>query len=123
MAVGAQVDASTVEGGYWLASYATDGDANTRWASEFSDDQWIRVDLGSTRTITNVVLSWEAAYGKGYQVQVSDNGSDWTTVFTEANGNGGIDDLAVNAAGRYVRMLGTERGTGYGYSLWSFEVY
>ena len=123
MAAGAQVDASSAEGGYWLASYATDGDANTRWASEFSDDQWIRVDVGATRTITNVVLSWEAAYGKGYQIQVSDNGSDWTTVFTEANGDGGIDDLAVSATGRYVRMLGVERGTGYGYSLWSFEVY
>src|SRR5262249_55601459 len=38
-------------------------------------------------------------------------------------GNGGVDDLALNTNGRYVRMYGTKRGTAYGYSLFEFEVY
>ena len=115
--------ASSDEGGVWAASYAVDGNATTRWSSQFSDNQWIYVDLGSSRSISGVVLSWEAAYGKSYQIQVSDNANQWTTVATETNSDGGIDDIPVSATGRYVRMLGTQRATGYGYSLWGFEVY
>jgi hypothetical protein len=40
------------------------------------------------------------------------------------NGDGGVDDLAgLSGTGRYVRILGTRRGTPWGYSLWEFEVY
>ena len=31
--------------------------------------------------------------------------------------------LDVSGAGRYVRLYGTQRGTGWGYSPWEFEVY
>ncbi len=39
------------------------------------------------------------------------------------DGNGGVDTLDVTGTGRYVRVNGTERGTGYGYSLYEFGVY
>lgn len=39
------------------------------------------------------------------------------------DGNGGVDDFDVSGTGRYVRVNGTARGTGYGYSLYSFGVY
>jgi beta-glucosidase len=29
----------------------------------------------------------------------------------------------VSGSGRYVRMYGTARATGYGYSIWEFQVY
>ena len=38
-------------------------------------------------------------------------------------GAGGTQTLNVTGTGRYVRMYGTARGTGYGYSLWEFKVY
>ena len=123
LALSKPVVASSTEGGVWAASYVVDGNAGTRWSSEFSDNQWIYVDLGSSRSIMGVVLNWEGAFGRGYEIQVSDDASQWTTVHTEVNGDGGIDDIPVSASGRYVRMLGTQRGTGYGYSLWEFEVY
>src|SRR3954453_5619745 len=50
---------------------AVDGNTGTRWSSGFSDAQWIQVDLGSIQTIGRVVLNWEAAYGKGYQIQTA----------------------------------------------------
>ncbi|NTW42529.1 MAG: hypothetical protein HGA44_22090, partial [Cellulomonadaceae bacterium] len=37
-------------------------------------------------------------------------------------GTGGTQTLAVSGSGRYVRMLGTARATGYGYSLWEMQV-
>jgi len=107
------------------AAHASDGDTGTRWSSEYSDNQWIYVDLGSVQTFRRIVLRWEAAYGSSYQLQVSDNASDWSDAYSTTSGDGGVDDLTLGSAasGRYVRMLGIARGTQYGYSLWEFEVY
>jgi hypothetical protein len=114
--------ASSAEGGF-IAASAVDNNTTTRWGSNFTDAEWIYMDLGSSANISRVVLNWEAAYGRGYQIQVSDNASSWTTIYTTTSGDGGIDDLAVSGSGRYVRMNGTARATGYGYSLWEFQVY
>src|SRR3974390_3325118 len=54
--------ASSVESNSYLASYAFDGSLSTRWSSQFSDPQWIYVDLGSTYNINEVILTWEKAY-------------------------------------------------------------
>jgi F5/8 type C domain/Beta-propeller repeat len=108
----------------YLAANAVDGDLSTRWSSEFSDDQWIYVDLTDVYDISEVILRWETAFGADYQVQVSDDASNWTTIGSVTNGDGGVDDLTgLSRAGRYVRVLGTRRGTPWGYSLWSLEVY
>ncbi len=123
LARGKAVTASTVEAAGYEASRVVDGNTSTRWSSAFPDPQWIRVDLGATRAISHVRLSWEAAYGKAYQVQTSNDGTTWSTVYSTTTGDGGVDDLGVSASGRYVRVYGTARGTGYGYSLWELEVY
>jgi glucose/arabinose dehydrogenase len=115
---------SSNESGSLNGPKAVDGNASTRWASaEGSDPQWIRIDLGATAKISQVVLKWEAAYGKAYKIQTSADGTAWSDVFSTTTGNGGTDDLAVNGTGRYVRLHGTARGTSYGYSLFEFEVY
>ncbi|MFD6889661.1 discoidin domain-containing protein [Streptomyces sp. NPDC059957] len=119
---GRSVTVSGSEPGYSPAS-AVDGNAGTRWSSAFSDPQWIQVDLGSAATISRVSLNWEAAYAKAFQIQVSDDAANWTTLYGTAAGAGGTQNLAVTGTGRYVRMYGTQRATGYGYSLWEFQVY
>jgi hypothetical protein len=69
-------------------------------------------------------LNWEAAYGTADQIQVSDDASAWTDVYSTSSGNGGIDTIDLGGVvTRYVRMYGTGRGTLYGYSLWEFGVY
>src|ERR1019366_1435177 len=116
--------ASSVENSSYLPSYAFDGSLNTRWSSQFSDPQWIYVDLGSTYNVNEVKLTWEVAYGKAYQIQVSNDATNWTSIYSTTTGTGGVNDLAgLSGTGRYVRMYGTQRGTQWGYSLWEFEVY
>ncbi len=108
------------------ASAAFDGNAGTRWSSAFSDPQWLQVDLGSAKTVCQVVLQWESAYGKAYQLQTAtDPGGPWTTIYSTTTSAGGNQTITVSTAnsGRYVRMYGTARGTGYGYSLWEMQVY
>jgi uncharacterized delta-60 repeat protein len=124
LALGRPATASTSYPGL-PASNATDGNTSSRWSSQFSDNEWIYVDLGSTYTINRIVLRWESAYGRGYKIQVSGNASAWSDVYSTTTGDGGVDDITLSspASGRYVRMLGTQRATMYGYSLWEFEVY
>ncbi len=120
---GKPVTASSQEGDWLSASNAVDGLSGTRWGSNFAEGQWIYIDLGSSATISSVRLNWETAYGKAYQIQVSNNASSWTTIYSTANSDGGIDDITLSGTGRYVRMNGVTRATGYGYSLWEMQVY
>ncbi|XVV10683.1 DUF1996 domain-containing protein [Actinoplanes sp. CA-131856] len=115
--------ASSTENGGAPAAAAVDGNPATRWGSAWSDPQWLRVDLGSTATVTTVKLTWEAAYAKAFQLQTSADGAAWTTIYSTTNATGGTQTLSVTGQGRYVRVYGTQRGTGYGYSLYEFQVY
>jgi Glycosyl hydrolase catalytic core/F5/8 type C domain/Carbohydrate binding module (family 6) len=109
---------------YCPASYAVDGSLSTRWASAWSDPQWIYVDLGATYNINEVDLYWEAAYATSFQIQVSSNAVNWTPIYSTTTGTGGNQFLTgLSGQGRYVRMYGTARGTSYGYSLWEFQIF
>jgi beta-glucanase (GH16 family) len=120
---GHPASASSVENASFPPANAVDGNTGTRWSSAFSDPQWISVDLGATHSVSRVVLNWEAAYARAFQLQTSADGSSWTTVYSTTTGAGGVQDLSVSGSGRYVRMYGTQRATPYGYSLWEFQVY
>jgi F5/8 type C domain len=120
---GKPATASSTENTGTPASAAVDGNTGTRWSSQFSDPQWIQVDLGSSADLNQVVLQWETAYAKAYQIQVSANATSWTTVYSTTTSTGGTQTLNVTGTGRYVRVYGTVRATGWGYSLWEFQVY
>jgi hypothetical protein len=120
---GHPVGASSVQGAPWPAADAVDGNFGTRWSSQFSDPQWLEVDLGATHTVTKVVLYWERAYATAFQIQVSDNSVTWTDIYSTTTGTGGVQTLTVSGSGRYIRMYGTARATQYGYSLWEFQVF
>ncbi|MFG1874697.1 PQQ-dependent sugar dehydrogenase [Sphaerisporangium sp. NPDC049003] len=121
---GRPVTASSVENAGTAAANVNDGNAGTRWSSAFSDPQWISIDLGANRSVNRVKLTWEAAYGKAYRIETSTNGTTWTPAYTTTTSDGGTDDLTFTATtARYVRLYGTQRATGYGYSLWEMEVY
>lgn len=97
---------------------AVDGDDASRWASDWSDDQWWQVDLGSTNRVSKVTLDWEQAYGKSYRIELSTDGANWQTVWSTTSGDGGLDTAKFTGTpARYVRVHGLDRGTDWGYSL------
>ncbi|BCM92516.1 exo-beta-D-glucosaminidase [Abditibacteriota bacterium] len=124
LAYKAPVVASSDEGDGKTAEAAVDGGSGSRWSSKYEDDQWIYVDLGATKTINEVNLLWESAYGKSYKIQVSDDKNNWRDVYATDDGDGGTDKITIPpTSARYVRMLGLKRGSPWGYSLYEFEVY
>ncbi|MCJ0874529.1 discoidin domain-containing protein [Streptomyces sp. AP-93] len=120
---GKAATASSIEGAGTPASAAVDGNNGTRWSSQFADPQWIQVDLGAAAQLSQVVLRWETAAAKAYRVELSTDGANWSTAYSTANATGGVQTHDITGNARYVRVYGTQRTTGYGYSLWEFQVY
>lgn len=114
---------STESGNGNVAENAVDGNISTRWSSEYSDPQYIYVDLEDEYEIERVYIEWEAAYAGQYKIQVSNDASNWTDVLTEYNGDGDIDDIQLDTKGRYVRINCMQRKTQYGNSIFEFGVY
>jgi hexosaminidase len=84
----------------------------------------LRLDLSQPVNIGRVTLRWEAAYGKSFQIQVSSDDANWTTVYTTTTGAGGVNDITFPQTNkRFVRVLCQQRGTLYAYSLYEFEAY
>jgi hyaluronoglucosaminidase len=124
VAEGKTATASSSEVSWLTPNLAVDGNNNTRWASLYTDNQWISVDLGQVYSIEKVKLYWESAYGKQYKIQVSNDGSQWKDVYTELNSNGGTDVIQFPAVeARYVKMQGIKRSSSWGYSLYEISVF
>lgn len=115
--------ASSAESSTRTAAQAVDGNSATRWASvPGQDPQWIYVDLGKNYNVQKIVLKWEKAYARSYQVQISYDGWNWYTVYRTNSGYGGTITLSGSATARYIRVYCT-RGASYGYSLQELEAY
>lgn len=108
----------------YTASNITDGDYDTRWASTSTDPSWVYVDLGSTKSITSMIIRWEAAYATQYKIQVSDDATTWTDIYTQYSGTGGTENISLTGSGRYVRIYGMQRyNSSWGYSIYDIGVY
>ncbi|MFI6448255.1 discoidin domain-containing protein [Kitasatospora sp. NPDC050543] len=121
LAAGSSASASSAEWNPFISyapGRAVDGSTGTRWASDWSDDQWLRIDLGTTALVGRVTLDWERAYGKAYRIEVSTDGANWQSVWSTTTGDGGLDTARFTGVpARYVRVHGLQRGTRWGYSL------
>lgn len=124
--------ASSVEasGTAYQASNAIDGSCTSRWSSASSDPQWLKVDLGSSRPLSRVIIHWEAAASSAYELQASPDGTTWTKIATKANatitgsGSTRVDTIAgLTASARYLRLYSTARTTSYGNSIFELEVF
>jgi len=95
---------------------AVDGSTTTHWRSgtlSSGTNAWLRVDLGTTYSIDNVMINWPGSFfAKKYTVQISLTGAggSWTTVYTDNTGNGGVDNItfAPQSGTRYVRVFMTQ---------------
>jgi hypothetical protein len=127
IAVAKPATASSIESSGYPAANAFDGDMTSRWSSQFTDNQWIYVDLGQRYDLCKVIIYWEAALGKDFNIQVSDDAQTWTTVDAVTNNTSQTSNLSLTGSGRYVRMQGVHRtavnGTLYGYSIYEMQVY
>jgi hypothetical protein len=126
LALNHPVTASSInmQDGDRAAANAVDGELGTRWSSKQEDNQWIYVDLGAPKKISEVKLDWETATAKDYDIEVSDDAQSWAVVKSVRDNSttGWLDYPHLDTQGRYVRINCKTRATGYGFSLWEFQV-
>lgn len=123
--LGASATASTED---LAASYAIDNNAGTRWASSSNDDEYLIVDLGKVRSVEELQLSWETASSKDFNIEVSTDGTSYTTVAEITNAQEGAnryDTIVLGSAvdARYVKVHGLSRTTQYGHSIYEIGIY
>ena len=129
-----EVSKESAKNDYNKLDFLTDGNLETKYQSPlvknnpdnaYEDYQTWSMDLGREYEIDKVVLYWEAAAAKEYDIYVSDDKKDWTMVATEKAGEKGrfkYDFTPVDA--RYVKIELKERASeGYGYCMYEWQVF
>ena len=75
-----------------IAGNAVDGDSTTFWDAGSASRRWITVNLGGVREIGGLVVHWlPDAHAPDYDVQTSDDGAAWRTVYSVRVGDGDRD--------------------------------
>jgi hyaluronoglucosaminidase len=105
--------------------FVNDGDSSTRWASGYSDDEWVQVKLAGPTAVRAITVSWESACANAYSLQTSTDGSTWQTLRTVTDSTCGLDvfTFAESDPVRYVRVQGIDRKSTWGYSVYELGVY
>jgi hypothetical protein len=122
--------ASSVESNHFVAAWAVDTDPNSRWASDgpgadgASEEQWLEIDLGGVRFIDSIIIEWERAHSKAYEVKVSDLGVTWVPVFTDPSARGGSVELTMlDVRARFVRIASSRGDPNYGISIYEVKLF
>ncbi len=110
-------------------AWLNDQNEATRWISATQDNVWIKTDLGKTYNLSKVSVLWAGDTTKNYDLQISSDNINWTTIFSGTTNNTTpqlIDTTSFikSAQGRYFRILAKDRwNIAYGNSMWELGIY
>ncbi|GAA0578952.1 DUF4091 domain-containing protein [Kribbella sandramycini] len=82
------------------AAAAIDGDDSTSWQPATPGGQWLQLNFDRQIQLDGLRLNWAGAPAANYTVQVSYNGSRWTTAYS----GGGGAFAGINGKARSVRI-------------------
>lgn len=124
VALGKKAFASSEKGRDYVAINAVDANYRTMWVSQTSyQPEWFYIDLGKVYPVKALRIFWSSDFAVRYGIYISKDAYEWTNVYEEYNGNGGLDELkAAQAVGiRYIGIYCLKGESGaYGFS--EFEV-
>jgi len=99
-----------------------DGSLLSRWSSAYTDNQWISLDFGKPKTLSKIVIFWEAAYAVDYDILVSEDNQKWQTVASLKEQKGDTPEIEfAPIKARFVKLICLKRSNPqWGISLWEF---
>ncbi|GAB3433442.1 beta-N-acetylglucosaminidase domain-containing protein [Phycicoccus ginsengisoli] len=105
--------------------FVNDDDQGTRWASGYSDSEWVQVKLAEPTVVRAVTVSWESACANAYRIETSTDGTTWRTLKSVDDSTCALDVFTFGAGDpvQYVRVQGVQRKTTWGYSIYELGVY
>ena len=112
-----------------LPSDALDGNTTALWSSGQSqtNGQWFLVDMGSLHSFTKITLDTgsnnNGDYPRGYQVFVSNDGSNWGNAIVSGNGTEQLVTISFAAqSARFIKVVLTASASNW-WSIYQFNVY
>lgn len=107
------------------AASAIDGNEGSRWESASTDDETWTLDMGQKRIFNTIRILWEGAYCKEFNLTYSNDGENWSPLYTETNLTSAgwqTIELGSNVTAQYIKYHGTLRATQWGQSFYEFQV-
>lgn len=103
--------------------FITDGKTTTNWWS-YNTTAWVVIEFEKPQVFNKVILNWSDKYARKYNLEISNDGENWTSVANILNGKSGINTHTFNtAAAKYLRINCLTRSSTNGYLLNEVEVY
>ena len=108
------------------------GGNSDKWCSGAGASGFLQVDLGVTRSLTSFTVRHAGAGGEGlngntrdFDIQVSANGTTFTTVAQVRGNSANVSTHPVTASGRYIRLqiITAEQNGGGTARIYEFEAY
>jgi len=102
------------------------GGEGGRWESAQTDTEWWMVDYQRPIEFNSIKINWEGAYSKAFTLEGSNDGENFTVLYTETNQTSAgvhVYDMAQTETYRYVKINITERATQWGNSFYTFDAY
>jgi fibronectin type 3 domain-containing protein len=107
---------------------AIDGNITTRWATGGPQvaGQWFQVNMGAQRTFSKITLDQGTStndYPRGYQVNVSSDGTNWGDPVATGGGSSPVTIITFpDRTARYIRITQTGSASNY-WSIHELNVY
>jgi hypothetical protein len=94
------------------------------WHSAGHQSEWLSIDFNYLREIGGIVIDWERDnYATSYDVQLSDDGKEWTAAYGVTSGNGGRDYIYLpDKDARIVRLSLRTCKSGDSYGIARLEI-
>nr|AYM53365.1 coagulation factor 5/8 type domain protein [Cystobacter ferrugineus]AYM53372.1 coagulation factor 5/8 type domain protein [Cystobacter velatus] len=110
------------------ASALLDGNMSSRWTTgvPMANGQSLTVDMQSAKTFNKIVMDSTGSnsdYARGYQVFVSNDGTNWGSAIATGTGSGPVITVTFTArSARYIRVVQTGTNSSW-WSMREFNVY
>jgi len=87
-------------------------------------EEWLSINFNHLKEIGGLVIDWEKSnYATAYDVQLSDDGKEWSTAYNVTDGNGGRDYIYLpEKDARVLRVSFNKSASGKGYDVQRMEV-
>ncbi|MDR0593915.1 MAG: discoidin domain-containing protein, partial [Bifidobacteriaceae bacterium] len=116
---------ATASGGSVDPGLSVDGSYSTRWGGGPSGG-WFEVELGRVEVVDQITVTFETARASSFVVETRVGQEDeWTTVASvgSTQADVALEVVFSPTPARYVRLAQMNAATGWGISIWEFEVY
>ncbi|MBS1947329.1 MAG: discoidin domain-containing protein [Bacteroidetes bacterium] len=115
-----------------LGQYAylgDDGSLTSNWSTYYTGNQYYSIDLQQKYSICKMLLYWGGAlsgtplYAQDFDLDVSDDGTNWATVRQYRANTALTIEVDSNITGRYVRVHMLKENSTQGYTINEFQVF